>query len=179
LLSGQSVVSKYQLTDHKRIVLEKAASNPWYYQAFYLDRLLQIVSVKHPHASFVLMNLHAEAFDASCRSQQLDFVLQMAGKYAGQGPVILMGDFNSDPHYEDPAIMKFFECDFLSCAGIQNPYDDNVENTYPSDKPVERLDYVFYTHKDFEELDSDVVQAFGTASDHLPLMVKLKFKGSK
>ena len=43
VVSGQSILSKYSLSDYSRIVLERVEDNPFYRDAFYLDRLVQVV----------------------------------------------------------------------------------------------------------------------------------------
>ena len=39
MLSGQSILSKYPLKDHQRIILERVKDNPFYRDALYLERL--------------------------------------------------------------------------------------------------------------------------------------------
>lgn len=43
MLSGQAVMSRSSILSNTRIVLPKPASNPFYYNDFYIDRLAQVV----------------------------------------------------------------------------------------------------------------------------------------
>jgi len=174
MLSGQSVVSNYRIVDNQRIVLQKAESNPYYYNSFYLDRLAQVVTIKHPVKDITIINIHAEAFDQATRIAQLKDVLQLARSKADYGPVILLGDFNSDPKYKNAACRLFFEDNIFACADQFGETD--YEKTYPSGKPTERLDYIFYTKKDFIALESGVLEQFGVVSDHFPVFANLKFR---
>ncbi|UCE94404.1 MAG: hypothetical protein JSV73_03770, partial [Flavobacteriaceae bacterium] len=49
-------------------------------------------------------------------------------------------------------------------------------NTYDSESPSERLDYIFFNKEFIEEVDAKVLSEFETASDHLPVLLKFKFK---
>lgn len=172
MLSGQSVTSKYELTDHERIVLQKVESNPFYYNAFYLDRLAQVVTVKHPVKDITIINIHVEAFDQTTRIAQLKDVLNLAKEKAKAGAVVLLGDFNSDPDFKDAACKMFYTDDVF--AGTDPIDNNNYKDSFPSDVPVKRLDYIFYTQKDFVTEESRVLNEFGTVSDHLPVYAALR-----
>ncbi len=173
MLSGQSIMSQYPIEDHQRIVLKKPESNPFYYNAFYIDRLAQIAKIKHPVKDFYLFNIHVEAYDKKTRKEQLEYILKLVKEKAKNYPVLLIGDFNSSTTYENAAINMFLECNILECAG-KNKID--TEFTFSSDKPYERIDFIFYTKKDFQEVESSVLKQFGEISDHLPFFSRLKIK---
>ncbi|WP_421918946.1 endonuclease/exonuclease/phosphatase family protein [Marinifilum sp.] len=173
VLSGQSVMSKYEIVNHERNVLKRVESNPFYYDAFYLDRLAQLVRCKHPIKDFTLINIHVEAFDQATRIDQLKSVLKLVKSEAQNSPVIVLGDFNSDPNYKNSAIKIFLEEEILACAGGIDM--SQYEKTYPSRNPSERLDYIFYTKKDFKHTKAFVAKKFAEASDHLPYYAELKF----
>ena len=44
-VSGQSILSKYPLTQHERVVLQRVSDAPFYRDALYLERLAQVSSV--------------------------------------------------------------------------------------------------------------------------------------
>lgn len=184
LLSGQAILSKYPLKDDKRIVLQ-APQMPFHQEAFYIERLLQITKIDIDGKPLVLMNVHLEAFDQNTRVTQAREVLGYFRQYAKDFPVILAGDFNSDPIYTDvsgqdqePTVSFFLEADGIESAAV--PYypieKSKVEATFPADKPTEKLDYIFYTSDRIEKIDFKVLSEFGTASDHFPMMMKFKFK---
>lgn len=172
MLSGQSIMSKFLLENQKRVVLQSVESQPFYYRAFYLERLLQIVTVRHPLGTFSFMNVHAEAFDEQTRKVQLDFVYNRFKELSEKGAVILVGDFNSDINCKDSAILKFIRDGQIGKTKI-------IKKTYPSVNPEERLDYIFFSNKDFTLIDSDVLNSFNDISDHLPCIATLKFRSKK
>lgn len=172
VLSGQSIMSKYPLENTERIVLQEVDSQPFYYKALYLNRLLQITTVKHPLGDITFMNVHAEAFDKTTRKAHIDFVYDKFWEAAKKGPVILVGDFNSDPNYKNSSIGKFLNDKRIGCAVMR--MDIPIEKTYPSDLPKERLDYIFFTTSDFKLNNSKILKEYGDISDHLPCFATLK-----
>jgi endonuclease/exonuclease/phosphatase family metal-dependent hydrolase len=174
IVSGQSVMSNYELRDNHALVLQKVKSKPFYYNAFYLDRLAQLVHCKHPVKDFSIINIHVEAFDQATRIEQLKTVRNLVKEEAKNSAVIVLGDFNSDPSTKNAACEIFLRDSLLACAGGLDRKD--YEKTFPSEKPIERLDYIFYTKKDFKEGDAFVARDFEQASDHLPFFAELKFR---
>lgn len=176
LLSGQSIMSKYALNASKRIVLEKVASLPFYYKAIYLDRLLQTVKVKHPLGDITFMNVHAEAFNQETRSHQIAFLHEKFWEAAKDGPVILVGDFNSDPSYTNSAISQFLNDKKIGSAAMNTKKGSKLAKSFPSKSPKGRLDYIFFTKDDFELINSKILNSYGEISDHLPCFAELKLK---
>lgn len=184
IVSGQAVLSKYPILNDRRELL-KAPEAPFYREAFYIDRLLQIDEIDLGGQTLILMNLHLEAFDQTTRVVQAKKVLGFVRQYAKDYPVILAGDFNSDPIYSDvenqqqePTISFFLDAPEIVSASIARyPISKSeVKPTFPADNPVEKLDYIFYTADKIEILDYKVLDDFGTASDHLPVMMEFKLK---
>lgn len=176
MLSGQSIMSKYPMEQPERIVLEKVASQPFYYTAFYLDRLLQIVRVNHPVRPFAFMNIHAEAFDKKTRENHIRYAYERFKELSVKMPVILVGDLNSDPGYNAPACAVFFADSTIGNVALDVNNPTLAEKTYPADAPKERLDYIFFTKKDFKVQEERILTEFGTISDHLPIYTVLKFR---
>lgn len=173
VLSGQSILSKFVLNSPKREVLEKVASNPFYYNTFYLDRLLVSAKVQHPVHNFLLMNLHTEAFDTLARNEQLAFVYQQFKEESSVQPVIIAGDFNVTPESGEPGIQLFLNDSTIGCAAF---HPGSNYFTFSSATPEERIDYIFFTKKDFIEVNGRVMSEFGEISDHLPVRSTLKFR---
>jgi endonuclease/exonuclease/phosphatase family metal-dependent hydrolase len=172
-LSGQSILSKYPLKEHQRIVLERVAGAPFYRDALYLDRLAQVSTVTIENKEVILINVHLEAFDKPTRVKQLDAVIALFNTYRKKHPTILLGDFNSGPTFKNPAIDKL-----VTLEGTGNAAFDvaNISNTYDTDKPFKRIDYIFYTKNSIEYIDGKVLTQFGQASDHLPVEMRFKLK---
>jgi len=175
VLSGQSIMSSWELSNPERIVLKEVDSTPFYYKAFYLDRLLVSVVVQHPELDFLIMNVHAEAFDQATREEQIMKIYQIFKEKRVHYPVILMGDFNSSPGSGEKAIHLFLDDPDIGCAAA-SAGKVAYPPTFSSENPVERIDYIFYTKDCFEEIESKVLTDFGTISDHLPVYIRLKIK---
>ena len=173
VVSGQSIVSKYPLKNHQRVVLERVADAPFYREAFYLDRLLQMTTVTIESKDIILMNVHLEAFEKETRANQLRTVIEEFKKQSTTHPVILLGDFNSDPNYKNPVIEQLLSMIGVGTATFSK---GDYKKTYDTKNPSERLDYIFYTQKDFEYISGKVLEQFGQISDHLPVEMSFKLK---
>jgi endonuclease/exonuclease/phosphatase family metal-dependent hydrolase len=176
ILSGQSIMSQWELSSPTREVLEPVASNPFYYNAYYLNRLLVTATVQHPVKPFLLMDLHAEAFDTLTRNHQLELIYTEFKAKSKTRPVIIAGDFNAAADSKEPGIQLFLNDTTIGCA--VRPQSGKPAS-YPSAQPQERIDYIFYTRRDFEEVTGHVATEYGSISDHLPVIAKLKFAAGK
>ena len=176
VISGQSVLSKYPIVEQERIELERNQDNPFYYDSFYLDRLAQIVKVRVAGHTLVLINVHLEAFDQATRVHQFEKLRTLYAKYCHDGPTIMLGDFNSDPRYEDAGIALLEELTQTGNAAFDR---GDLQNTYNSREPSERLDYIFYNTDYIKEVSAEVVDEFDESSDHLPVLLTFKFNSPK
>lgn len=188
ILSGQAILSRYPIEKNSRFVLERVANKPFFYNAFYLDRLAQVAEIRLGEQSVVVISVHLEAFEEQTRVNQTQFVRQLAEQYAQAHPVIVMGDFNSAlnrPTFVTPQGVTLTEVEFsikemlgsdpfVPAVPPEKWQRDNA--TFPADNPAYKLDYVFYTSNTLEVLETQVIDAAGEASDHLPLMVRFRFK---
>jgi len=168
--SGQSILSKYQLIDIERIVLERGTSNPFYRDAFYLDRLAQVAKVLVSGDTIVLINVHLEAFDAANRTKQTRTIANLYNNYKDDFPVLLVGDFNSDESRREASIKILLAIPGLKSAGHE------LGNTFSSQNPVARLDYIFYNEEFIEMRNAEILTSIGEASDHLPVLMEFKLK---
>jgi endonuclease/exonuclease/phosphatase family metal-dependent hydrolase len=141
VVSGQSFLSKYKVLSHERIVLDRVENTPFFKNAFYIDRLLQIMEVVVLGNKITVMNVHLEAFDKETRVKQLKYVIQEFKEYSKIKPTILLGDFNSDPNFENPAIANVLNLEGIGNAAFSK---DNFANTFDAENPHKRLDYIFY-----------------------------------
>lgn len=173
MLSGQSVLSKFSIFEQERVPLQRNTKNPFYYDAFYLDRLAQIVKIKISNQILVVINVHLEAYDAETRKEQTKKLVQLYKKYSTDFPTILLGDFNSDVAYENATIKLIMNIPDIGNAVFQ---PENKTKTFSSEKPTARLDYIFYNSNFIQYIDGKVLYEFGQASDHLPLKMNFQFK---
>lgn len=172
-VSGQSILSKYPLVQHKRVVLQRVPDAPFYRDALYLERLAQVSTVLLENKEVKIINVHLEAFDKPTRVQQLDHVIKLFNDYRAKYPTILLGDFNSGPSFENASIEKVFALKDVGNAAFD---DTSRLNTYHTENPFKRIDYIFYSENSIEYIDGKVLTQFGLASDHLPVEMKFKLK---
>ena len=173
VVSGQSILSKYKLKDYERIVLERVPDSPFYRDALYLDRLVQVVKVVLEGKEVVVINIHLEAFDKPTRVRQFEYVLNVFKRYKNNYPTILLGDFNSRARDQEAIIQKMFKEEGIGNAAFNN---QNPENTFDTRDLYERIDYIFYTEDSIDYIEGKVLNAFGEASDHLPVEMKFRLK---
>ena len=177
ILSGQAVLSKYPIQKNDRIVLEKVASNLFIYNALYLDRVAQVTQIDIQGRTLILINVHLEAFDQQTRLKQTEFVLGLFASYASEYPVLLVGDFNSPlpPDTTEPTINLLLEEPGMRSAVPVERLKDATVFTFPTDNPQTKLDYIFYNPDRIEMIEWQVIKEL-VASDHLPLMMKFRFR---
>ena len=182
-LSGQALLSQWPILSAKRIVLEKPGNKPFFYNAFYLDRLVQVVKIKVGSKNLMILNVHLEAFERETREHQAEKVLDIYRSYKDDFPVLLMGDFNcvppgaeqkknfpGEPEHDfsnDKTIAFFIEEKSLKAAELSTL-------TFPSNKPDRKLDYIFYNHDKIECVKTFVPEI--DSSDHLPLVMQFRLK---
>lgn len=173
VLSGQSILSKYRIIDQERIELARNKSNPFYYDAFYLDRLAQVIKINIQGKTLVLINVHLEAYHQETRMEQTEQVIKLFNQFSKTNPTILLGDFNSDLLYNNASIKLLID---LPDTGNTAFDKNNMQNTFDSKNPSERLDFIFYNTNFISYLGGSVLTEFEQASDHLPLLMNFKFK---
>ena len=177
IYSGQSVLSKFPLESNQRYVLERP-KHPFYYDAFYIDRLAQIVTVNIHEVKVKIINVHLEAFESETRKRQIKFVLDLAKNHAKDFPTILLGDFNSDPTIKGSGLNLI-----LGAKEFKIAKNSPFYITYPSDPlseiPQEAIDHIFYTPKTIELLEVKLIADMKTASDHLPILMRFCLKKQK
>ncbi len=180
ILSAQAVLSQYPITNNKRIVLDKVASKPFFYNALYLDRVAQVSEIKVDNRSVIVINVHLEAFDAATRKKQTEYIQKLVSEYVDKYPVLLVGDFNSTvppiPENPQPTVDILLKTASIKSALPPEALNNPQIATFPSDKPKLKLDYVFYTPNNIEVIEWRIVDEVKQASDHLPVLVKFRFK---
>ncbi|MGB1003847.1 MAG: endonuclease/exonuclease/phosphatase family protein [Salibacteraceae bacterium] len=182
--SGQALLSQHEIIGNDIVSLIKPKDNPFYYNAFYLDRLIQIIKLVVNGREMVIMNLHLEAFHAETRNAQVKTVLKEFHKYSEHFPVIVCGDFNSTPPgvsqpYQDDHVIQTLLNDYQMEMAIG--LEENSENeksyfTFESVNPDRRLDYFFYNPKFIQLVNARVIHEAGDISDHLPVLMQFVFR---
>ena len=81
ILSGQSILSKYKIINQERFTLERNKTNSFYYDAFYIDRLAQIVKINIQNKILILINVHLEAFHQETRLKQTKKIIELYNRY--------------------------------------------------------------------------------------------------
>ncbi len=182
LISGQYVMSDLEIIKNDYVTLPKPVNAPFYYNAFYLDRLIQKTWIKSGKGEILVMNVHLEAFDQETRIMHVNLVINEYLKYADELPVLLIGDFNSRAMGAEGPInesaRKMFEVPGVAAAITDSLFALNPMSnyTFSSGEPIEKIDYIFFNTKFIEKLDAKVIQEAGQASDHFPVWMQFVLK---
>ena len=186
-VSAQAIVSMYPFDSSQTNVLSTPKESPFYYRAFYLDRLAEVgvVSISK-ELKLCIINVHLEAFSQETRIEQARELVEIYRKYARKYPVLLVGDFNAVPpymeirgtKYEEPTITYFRTEPGLEEVMLKDKMElsDTASYTFSSANPAGKIDYIFFTAKSIEIIESRVVHEAGEISDHLPVMARFIFK---
>ena len=181
MLSGQAILSKYPIRLHDRITLSRPP-NPFWYDAFYLERLAQIATINLNNQDIIVINVHLEAYDKETRQKQSETVLELYRSYVSSYPTLLIGDFNSEPPFEgneSPTLNVFLQEENLASAFPDSTFRKEGAFTYPSESPDQHIDFIFYNKNQIKPIDFQTITEAGTASDHLPVMMKFKLLNNK
>ena len=157
---GVAILSRYPLLsiDHRRYANLREAER---------RGLLRVeVMVKGQPLNFVTTHLDYQFADGRLfETEQLLKALDSV-----DGTLIVAGDFNDEPTGKSYKLMLTGFRDAWADA-VQGTGDDGL--TFPADKPVKRIDYVFFrTNKGISAKGARVRRTL--ASDHLPLVVDLE-----
>ena len=179
--SGQAIMSQYSMDNIASIVLQSPSEAPFYYSAFYLDRLVQIADLQIGETTVKVMNVHLEAFYPETRANQVKVVKGLFEKFSEEMPVLLIGDFNGEAPWvdeTDEAMKDLFETNFLASAIGQEQYLSNIDgsHTFSSGDPQKMIDFIFYNTNYIERMDANVLSDAGDISDHLPVAMRFVFK---
>lgn len=178
MLSGQGIASKFTILKNRIEKLSRPLNAPFWYNQFYLDRLVQIaeINVGRP---LIVMNLHLEAFDPETRELQAHRVVELVREYINNFPVILTGDFNSPIPFNKETTLRTI----TSELGLREAIPDSIASTmvglvgtFPADAPRYKIDHVFYHPDQIVPVGWHIPDSLTAASDHLPVAFKFTFK---
>lgn len=173
--SGQSILSAYPVSSEYTEVLAAREDRSSLFNLFYLDRLLQILDVTIGDRVVKVMNVHLEAFDQPTRLRQSLRVRQVYDSLATDWPVILMGDFNSEPpggNTTEDAMDLIMKAKYIRSAVVPVHGQDFTFNTA---EPSVMIDYILYNENHLRAVEAKVVREAGQISDHFPVLAKLIF----
>ncbi len=178
MLSGQCVASRFPIQRHAKITLPKPEENPFWYNMFYLDRIIQIAEVDVASHPLVVLNVHLEAYKRKTREQEAAAVAEKLREYADR-PVILLGDFNARPPWQTDETTI---ATIMAVPGVHKEFpkevyeggDESLYYTSSSGRPNKSIDHIFYNDK-VKFISARVLQDAGTGSDHLPVMMEFAF----
>jgi len=169
---GNAVLSRFPIQDSRNVALKARGREP---------RGLLHVTVDAGGVSLHVLTTHLEVRDPAVRDAQ---VREIAG-YTGEidGPVILMGDFNSAAGPRDPAGMLFPKMQdawvlerlyFGPDANVRDGWPQDGGFTHSSRSPGRRIDYVFVSGEVRPLGPGSVRTVPSLASDHLPVVAELR-----
>jgi len=166
-------------------MLPQPASQPAWYNLFYLNRVIQTVEIEVGGERVPLLNIHLEAFDPINRMRQAALMTDLLGEKVPEAQ-ILLGDFNALPpkvtkrhgfvdepeiDFRDDTTMDLFwnRTDLQEVLGEGDP---PRPVTFPAHAPTRRLDYLFAGNG---WVPGEVgVPDVGPLSDHLPVLARLR-----
>jgi endonuclease/exonuclease/phosphatase family metal-dependent hydrolase len=157
---GVAILSRFTIlkVDHRKYVNKREAER---------RGMIRIeVTVNNRTLSFVTTHLDYQYEDGRVfeTEQLLEFLKDQTG------PLIVVGDFNEEPKGDAYKLMlpKFEDAWFRS-----NAKGDGL--SYPADKPVKRIDYIFYrANGGVRAKRARVVNTL--ASDHVPVVADLEIR---
>jgi endonuclease/exonuclease/phosphatase family metal-dependent hydrolase len=188
--SGGAVLSRFPILENDITLHPKPDANPWYYNAFYLFRYSQSVSILAGERQFSVINNHLEAYDRENREQQAELISELINQTNSDVPVIVFGgDMNSlpgqasvqhnfddgyDDDYREDQTMNVLN----SISGFREVVHDSLYtiresdfHTFPSSDATRRLDYIFVSDS-LRVIDFNIINIEGL-SDHFPVTATL------
>lgn len=177
--SGQAVISKFPVLTNTVEILEKPVDQPFYYNDFYLDRLMQTTTLSLNGQEVTVINIHLEAFSEKTRALHLKHVFEAFRKEAEKGPSILLGDFNESVFPLESSLMSPFykSHNFKGAIALDSLSVSKQDHfTYSAESPEVKIDYIFYSSAHIEMLEAKTISETQLLSDHLPVMMRFRLK---
>lgn len=135
---------------------------------------------KHTQEEVLVFNAHFDHEVALARLNSAKLMHQKVLQLTdGETPVVLMGDFNATPNADPIQFLKEHYAD-SKIVSVQSPFGpEGTYNGFDVNHPLDRrIDYIFVNDKITVERYAVIAESrYGrTPSDHLPVLVDLKFK---
>lgn len=188
MLGGGGVLSRFPIERNRVLLHPKPPENGVIYNAFYLYRYSQFVTLRLPDGQRLLVvNNHLEAFKKQNRVHQAQLLSKRLTQLPTPRPLMLLGgDLNTTPQearrkhgfsdspeddYRDDATLATL----ARTPGLREIVptaryvaDEAAHFTFPSLSPTRRLDYVF--HDERLHLSRYEILRPRAFSDHCPLL---------
>lgn len=136
---------------------------------------------KQTHKTFWVFNTHLDHIGEVARTKGLELILsKIAALNSKNYPVIVMGDFNSEPDAERIIALKKVMND-TKAVSIEKPFGPSgTFNDFKHNQPVTKLiDYIFISKNNQFNVQKYAVLSDSKdlkyPSDHLPVFVELSF----
>ena len=186
IISGIAVLSKFPITENMVHVFVKPANNSFLYNAFYIDRDIQMLSIRLEESKQLYFNnLHLEAYDIKSREAQVgDLVRLLKARGFPGGISIVTGDFNAllPGATQKNGFMDEPDIDFagdnslqvmVEQSGLLEPFlvagtPGQETFSFPSGSPTRGLDHIFFS-PGLRLKRVFVDREAGSGSDHLPV----------
>lgn len=114
MLSGTAILSRFPIVAQKAVYFSKPASNAFWYNWFYIDRIAQGVHLMVGDETWRVYNVHLEAFDRKARRAQLTTFADIVAQQ--QDTMLAGGDFNEN---DAQALAAFARTTGLSDTGYE------------------------------------------------------------
>lgn len=160
-VQGVAVLSKYPIlqADSYKLLTPETSDGE--------TRSLAVILTEVEKTKVVFMSVHLDHKSDVDRQYQVEQILEYTKKY-DEYPIIFGGDFNMKP---DNEVFKILEKQFMMVT-------NNHPLTFPETNPRTTIDFILLNKKAMEVFE--VVDYYTVdeqyASDHLPLVLELRFK---
>ena len=191
ILSGQALLSRFPIRQHRKVTFPKPDSQPNWYNRFFIDRALHLCEVDLAGRALHLAGCHLESFHIDSRRKQARLVTDAIAALSKM-PLILAGDFNAIPSWATPPpILHEAPKDgeaaddtiaHIESVGLQPLFSadrwqarEETSYTYASFMPVACIDNAFCS-EEIEIVDGGVCRDSGDASDHFPVWMDFRLR---
>lgn len=181
MYSGGAILSRYKILKNEIYLFPKPMENPFYYNAFYLHRFFQMVTIEYNGKNHYVGNVHLEAFKKETRMTEAKKIVDIIDAKSDKPWLFIGGDFNTLPTEASKRshFKGYPEDDYegdetyeIISKGLKNLYDpeEKMPLTFPSNEPDRKLDFIFINKKYSR---SQTVAIESGISDHFPYFVEI------
>jgi len=179
LRAGQGVISRYPVVQNRRQRLSQPPAQPLLAPLFAPYCTVQMVDVQCAERTLRLLHVYLESGDVATRQRQAEELVTFVRQVATPN-CVLMGAFQSA--VQDvaatrgiPGVMLDRTMEIIT-TGLRDRLRIVADTppTYPADAPRERHDHVL-VGPGLQTVDTQVMLLDGPVSDHLPLLVRLRW----
>jgi endonuclease/exonuclease/phosphatase family metal-dependent hydrolase len=191
-ISGQAVLSRHPIRQHNRSVLPRPPQ-PFFRDAFYLDRLAQVAVIDLDGRPVAVVNLHLEAYHTGTRETQIRQVRRLYDRLVGANvPTLIIGDLNSELSLAndtattanltsaDDTMRLLLDDMSLRLAFPDSTYREGPPPaTFPADAPTQKIDYILYPPEHFAPVTRHIqCGAPSPPSDHCAVTASFRLRKS-